>query len=228
MKVKAKSTVLREIARKDALVSSMSHGIKLIPTGQLCLHLGYDVMTYLGLRDEFKFDEVSAAYYQDVIAKFRREYCERSKMSEAHFNETYQIDFDFKKEGVHIFKIMTEEDRQQEAQTVADRIKSALEEQADSPKAGVMIVQETPEGAMPVASKSISRIVFAIEPLEVYCRDVVPNHIIEAVSFANKHIRFDAYYVAFITQEDALSTWSPKMIVAKLGPHYFVEIGRWR
>jgi len=228
MKVKARPTVLREIARKDRLINDMHHSYKSIPTGQLCLHLGYDIMTYPGLRDEFKFDDVSAAYYQDVIAKFRREYCERSKMSEAHFNETYQIDFDVKKEGVHIFKIMTEEDRQQEAQTVAERITKALEEHADSPKAGVMIVHETPEGAMPTASKAISRIVFAIEPLEVYCRDVMPSHIIEAVNFANKYIRFDAYYVAFITQEDALSTWSPKMVVAKLGPHYFVEIGRWR
>ena len=232
MRVKKRATVLKEIAAKQEIIAQLSQSdLRRILTGQLCLLLNFSIMTFQGLRDEFNFDDVCKSYYQSITDNFRKEYCERSRMSEAHFNETFQIDFDQRHDGVHIFKIMTDEDTHSAAQDIADRVAEAIETSSGveaGSRSPMMIVKAVPEGAMPVASKSVSRMVFALEPVVLYCRDFIPRHVIEMMEFADKHLKLESYYVAFITQEDSLSLWSHRTLVGKLGPHYFIELGSWR
>jgi hypothetical protein len=231
MKVKKRATLLKELTNKRDTIAQIGNEARRVPTGQLCLLLEYDIMTFQGLRDEFNFDDVSKRYYQNVVDDFRKEYCALNEMSESRFNETFQIDFDSRRDGVHIFKIMTDEDEQSAVKDVAERIAEAIEASTGaevSHRAPMMIVKAMPEGAAPVMSKPISRMAFALEPISVYCRDIIPKHLIESLEFADKHLKLDSYYVAFITQEDSLSLWSPRMLVGKLGPHYFVDLGAWR
>jgi hypothetical protein len=237
MKVSRSTTLKSQLTSRVELVESKKALVRAMPRGQRCLLLGYNIFTFSGLKTQFNFDGMHDTYYKEATAIAKQEFCTKVKMSESQFNETYNLRWSSNEDSVAFFKIATDDDIKDHARTMNENLRSMIDDVQQGNPTGdhegmpiAMVMRAPPPpGFEPEFVKNVSKIVFAIEPFDLFCRDLIPHVVLECKQFAQQILELDDFYVCFVTTADSLDMMSPRMLIGRLGPqHYFIEIASWR
>lgn len=210
-----------------------------MPQGQRVFRLGYSVFTFDGLKDLFNFNNVQDQLVSNVEQKLISRFCAENNITVSQFKENYDVENDLNTNSevgkIGVFKISLDSDVEEAVDKIKQSIKEkydqaarSAEEQGHPVTAIRLDHSEFSLNNEPLMEHDVVKLMVTLEPIQVYCRDLIPDYVIRQIDFARTNIGLQDFMVAFVSVRNGLALYSPRTVMASLGRHYLVEIASWR
>lgn len=197
--------------------------------GQRVVRLSYSIYTYPGLEALFGIEEIRASQKQEAEVNAVKKFCEKNNVSEQLFKEMYRTQLCPNEDHVGVFKIMTDEEIKESTESFHEALQEKINDAISVGKSVVsMTNQELPDHNRPLFEVDVSRAALILEPVEFFCRSIIPQYALDAYDFALNHVGFHALVIGYVASDKlSIQSKTPFVLLGRVGPHYFAELASW-